>query len=72
MFLLNPITGSSSKVEQSIFTSHYVPIKSGLTGAAMAVKKYFTSHYVPIKSKSMVLVIINLQLFTSHYVPIKS
>ncbi len=50
MFLLNPITGSSSKVEQSIFTSHYVPIKSGLTGAAMAVKKYFTSHYVPIKS----------------------
>ena len=72
MFLLNPNPSVGTLSNSSLFTSHYVPIKSLKNNLLNVQISLFTSHYVPIKSSLASCAISSSTLFTSHYVPIKS
>ena len=54
MYLLNPISGKSGTPTTTLFTFHYVSIKSAWANIEPEVRITFTFHYVSIKSQELV------------------
>ena len=52
MYLLNPISGKSGTPTTTLFTFHYVSIKSAWANIEPEVRITFTFHYVSIKSQA--------------------
>ena len=71
MYLLNP-TRTIGDAIASLFTFHYVSIKSSFHHYANPPTTPFTFHYVSIKSVYNVLTVLRTYAFTFHYVSIKS
>ena len=72
MYLLNLFRSFQSSASESLFTFHYVSIKSMEGQDAVQTFNEFTFHYVSIKSQISADSTNKLGIFTFHYVSIKS
>ena len=72
MYLLNHISVFGVQPNPTLFTFHYVSIKSTIHIVYYICLLEFTFHYVSIKSPVPLAMLMFGKLFTFHYVSIKS